>query len=97
MAKSNRPRRKPTSAKRAAPSSWTTKRSSRSRKTKTATIELKPIRVQIAHAVDRLRRSDDESIKLTVERLERCLAELDAICDEKSRFGCGPVMSFPAP
>ena len=94
MAKSNRPARKRTSAKRAASSVRAPKRAARARRTKT--IKLKPIRVAIAHAVDRLRRSDEEAIKLTVERLERCLVELDAICDPESRFGCGPVMSFPA-
>jgi hypothetical protein len=32
---------------------------------------------------------------VTIERLERCLMEFDAICDPESKQGCGPTMTFP--
>jgi hypothetical protein len=34
---------------------------------------------------------------MTIERLQRCMMEFDAICDPKGKDGCGPDMAFPAP
>ena len=61
-------------------------------------VELKPIRDQIVRAVEMLKKyPPTEAIKLTIERLQRCLAEFDAICDPTSPDGCGPNMAFPWP
>jgi hypothetical protein len=32
---------------------------------------------------------------LTIERLQRCEMELNAICDPANPDGCGPNMEFP--
>jgi hypothetical protein len=59
---------------------------------------LKPIRDQIVKAIEGLQRCEpSDRIKITIERLTRCLAEFDAICDPKGNDGCGPMMAFPAP
>lgn len=59
-------------------------------------VELKPIRAQIVRAVERLRGIEaTERTRLTIERLERCVAEFDDICDPNNPFGCGPDMAFP--
>jgi len=61
-------------------------------------IELKPIRDQIIRAVEGLKKfPPSEAVKITIERLQRCLAEFDAICDPQSPDGCGPNMAFPWP
>jgi hypothetical protein len=58
---------------------------------------LKPIRTQIVAAVEGLKRlPPTEAIKITVERLYRCIAEFDAICDPEGNEGCGPHMAFPS-
>ena len=97
MAKSRRSsgKRAPAASRRAA-SSRSAKRSS-SRRSKPRNIQLKPIRAAIERAVKGLRRGPaNEAAALTIERLERCLAEFEAICDPESRQGCGPTMTFPA-
>ena len=56
-------------------------------------VELKPILASIETAVAALRgMSPTEGIKLTVERLERCSFEMNAIC---ANGDCGPDMAFP--
>jgi hypothetical protein len=61
-------------------------------------IELKPIRDEIIRAVEGLKKfPPSEPVKITIERLERCLTEFDAICDPESPDGCGPNMAFPWP
>jgi hypothetical protein len=61
-------------------------------------IQLKPIRIALVRAVERLKESTPtEAVKITIERLERCLAEFNAICDPNAPDGCGPNMDFPAP
>jgi hypothetical protein len=97
VAKSRRASSKRASAaSRRAPSSRSTKRSP-SRRSKPATIHLKPIRNALERAIEALRRGPkNDVVALTIERLERCLAEFEAICDPESRSGCGPTMTFPA-
>lgn len=59
-------------------------------------IELKPIRTDIVRAVEGLKRlPPSEAVKVTIERLTRCIAEFDAICDPDGNDGCGPNMAFP--
>lgn len=65
-------------------------------KPKGGVIELKPIQADLLRAVLRLKTiAPTEAIKITIERLERCLAEFDAICDPNQIDGCGPNMAFP--
>lgn len=59
-------------------------------------IELKPVRAVIAQTIERLNRLEPtDRVKLTVERLQRCVAEFDDICDPQNPEGCGPDMAFP--
>ena len=56
-------------------------------------VELKPILASIEKAVAGLRAMPPtEAIKITVERLERCAFEFNAICGNGD---CGPDMAFP--
>lgn len=58
-------------------------------------VELKPIRDQIVAAVESLKKFEQtEAIKITIERLQRCLVEFDDICDPESPDGCGTTMAF---
>jgi len=100
VAKSRRPtrRRQPVSAKRKPASRKRT--SAKKRPPRIATtdgaVELKPIRDAIARAVDALKLMPPrDAIKITIERLERCLVEFDAACDDKNPDnGCGTTMTF---
>ena len=57
-------------------------------------VELKPIRDQIVAAVAALSTFEQtDGIKITIERLDRCLVEFDAICDKESG-NCGTTMAF---
>ena len=50
----------------------------------------------IDRAIKGLRRGpSNEAVSITIERLERCMAEFDAICDPETGKGCGPTMTFP--
>lgn len=61
-------------------------------------IQLKPIRIALVRAVERLKEcTPNEATKTTIERLERCMAEFAAICDPNAPDGCGPNMDFPGP
>jgi hypothetical protein len=58
-------------------------------------VELKPIRDDITRAVESLKAMPSkEAIKVTIERLERCLAEFDSICDPQNPDSCGTTMTF---
>jgi hypothetical protein len=66
-------------------------------KPKGGVVELKPIQAEILRAVAGLKTMPPtEAIKITIERLERCLAEFDAICDPNQNGLCGPDMAFPS-
>lgn len=59
-------------------------------------IELKPLRGQIAMTIEQIARvTPSGRTKVTMERLQRCIAEFDAICDPLDPDGCGPSMDFP--
>lgn len=96
MAKSRRPgaKRAPAQSRRGTSPRRTTRSSSR--RSKPSPIKLKPIRTTIERAIAKLRRTpSNDAVKVTIERLERCLMEFDAICDPESKQGCGPTMTFP--
>jgi hypothetical protein len=59
-------------------------------------IQLKPIRVAIARAIEFLKKlPPSNTYNLTIERLQRCEMELNDICDPNNPDGCGPNMEFP--
>jgi hypothetical protein len=59
-------------------------------------IQLKPIRVAIARAIEFLKKLPPSDVyNLTIERLQRCEMELNDICDPNNPSGCGPIMEFP--
>ena len=61
-------------------------------------VYLKPIRNDIKAAIEGLQRlPPTDASKITIERLQRCVMEFDAICEGKGNDGCGPDMAFPAP
>ena len=100
MAKSRRPssrKSKPASRASKAASGARSARPKRSRQpTPRRAVALKPIRQSIIVAIDGLQRLEPtDAIKLTLERLTRCVAEFDAICDPQNLDGCGPNMDFP--
>lgn len=100
MSKSRRPasRRSAASSRRKPTKATAAKRTKRPPRRGDDGVELKPIRDQIVRAVEMLKKyPPTESIKITIERLQRCLAEFDAICDPTSPDGCGPNMAFPWP
>ena len=99
MSKSRRPSKKKrvASASRRKPATKRSRRpvASKARPT-SGRIELKPVRAVIAQTIDRLNRIEQtDGVKLTVERLQRCVAELDDACNIPPPDGCGPDMAFP--
>jgi hypothetical protein len=58
-------------------------------------VYLKPIRDEILRTIEALKALPSrEAVKLTIDRLERCAAEFNAICDPEREDGCGTTMTF---
>ena len=100
MAKARRPparKRGASATRRKSAAKRSTRRSAKTKGyPKRGVVALKPVRALIERAIEGLRRlPPSDAIKLTIERLDRCLAEFNAICDPDDEFGCGPNMEFP--
>jgi hypothetical protein len=59
-------------------------------------IYLGPLRADLQRTLAEIKAApQSQRTKVTIERLQRCVAEFDAICDPLDPDGCGPNMDFP--